>query len=231
MAETGNVSSKSKTDLHDTGSYQVDIAMSFFAVLLIVLLTASTKDMLGKGNDPTDYAHTDTETSRFAMRSSCILYPFKQVWLVRSGHVFELDLREVSMTYLASDPAAGSLLYHDEGGFTIELEQVAQHADTSFLLLLEWRNFDALPMRFVRQEFRFPGSSEGPPARDAAELLAQFASPVLLYIWPDMRETAFAIINRLKDPGRIVEVDWVTRDRVHYNRIPENFNADTLFRC
>src|SRR4051794_6613030 len=81
----------------DTGASQLDVATSFFAILLlyfVILVVASTG--AGSGRVNTTNAREEPESAPASIRTFRYMCPFREIWLVQYGKVARIHLSRIA---------------------------------------------------------------------------------------------------------------------------------------
>lgn len=94
----------------DDKSFQVDIFVSFFSILIVVATILVTSLAARAPDRPAqDFRTLETPTRPFAVRGWRLVFGYSELWLVRDGALMRLD-----MTALARSMAAGAPLFRGD---------------------------------------------------------------------------------------------------------------------
>ncbi len=84
---------QNRSNLSDDRSYQVDIFVSLFAILLIVATALAGGLKADSTSVPVqDYRSSDPASDPFSLQGWRLIFAFNEIWVVRDGHLNRLDL-------------------------------------------------------------------------------------------------------------------------------------------
>lgn len=248
-----------RAESEDDGAYQIDVALSLFAVLLIVLVVIAAARAAAPGPQPTNYAPEDTLFEPYPVRAACVVYPMKQLWLLRGGQALRVDQRRLGRL-IVDAPAAGAsesgghivsrsgdvLRVEDPGGvYRVEIDIGADVGPPSaYRMAVTWRAED--PVAPGGPVFDVVASADalaaaleagGPLAgatADAGEVASTlFEDPVTAIVWTDTQREAGRIFAALQTTATRVEV-VITHQPARFTvwaRVAGAFARTTAFRC
>lgn len=119
----------------ETDSAQLDIATSFFAIVLLYLvIMIILSSQVGQGDHDTAYTLEDDKLADVAFRRFRALNPIRTFWYVERGQLFRINVAEIGSLVATAASAPLELSYPDGTGLRVEWG--AGRAPTGFTMEL-----------------------------------------------------------------------------------------------
>jgi hypothetical protein len=215
------------SDFEDEGTYQIDLIVTLFAILLVFLLVNVSVFALSQATPSRfELVRSPSEEEPFMLRSFDPRYRTRLFWIVRNGQIAELDTAALARR-LAMQHADSRLLDTIDG---MDVKLVPDDGNTADGFDLQLLPVDASPMhpgaiwRWVE-----PIDEE---AVTLARLAASAAGPVLIYAWHTDRVLAFALDKEFRRQRRPIEVFVLAPGEVdfRFGRDRRHFGLEAVLR-
>lgn len=213
-------------EFEDEGTYQIDLIVTLFAILLVMLLVNASAFAPADAT-PSRFEMRPTAYDRdaFALRSYDPRYRTKALWLVRGGGVAEIDMAFLARR-LAEVPS-GLVFWDTIDGVDVKIGPDGNDTLDGFDLQLIF--VDRRPMAPGRV-FRWAVSD--PSAEERDSIAAEAAGPVLVYGTFADYGLVLALESAFRRQRRPVEVFVLGEgDEVfNFGRGREDFGLDAVLR-
>lgn len=203
-------------------TYQVDVVVSLFAILLVLLVVLASATAVLEGNGRLQYRTAEEEGDQFSLASIQSPISVRQSWVADGDWLFRVDLTAVALA-LAAEPVSGRTEIEDSI-VQIGSPQVESDAPGS------WR----LDLSFL------PGPPEGKFIAEAIRIesdddyaaWAARSEPVFLYVGPAARNALPMIELGLRLSHRAFSIRHTFEDRapIRLSRIRGNFEHEKILR-
>jgi len=212
-------------DTQGGDSYQVDVVVSLFAIMLVVLITLTAATAVSENEVTTEYRVQDPPTARIALRSIQVPYRLRELWVLGAdGFLGRLD-RAASLAAFDRMPAPGTAARTTIGQAT-DLDLATDGAELGSFQMA-WR--------FADPRDAAPIIAERVDWRDDAALAAWAARPggVVIFARRDAHDALPRVDQALRAGGRGHDILVLRRalSKMVYQRYRSNFSGETVLRA
>lgn len=190
------------SDFEDDGTYQVDLILTLFAVLLVLLLVFVT-ELARSGSQYTglEYRTQEGADRPFMLSSLDVTYRAKRLWILKGGRAGEIDLPSLARLYAnAAGPRFQEIV--DDTAITIEPDDEGS-LDGFFVQLVFPR--EVRQSKVIRRVVEIDSSTFIPTLLEGDP-----ASPTLVYVWPEEIARAAALEAAFRGERRALELFFLT---------------------
>ena len=175
------------------GSYQVDVMVTLFAVLLVVLVLTLTATSVSEGERSLwDYRVPDEKSEPFGLRTAAAPYRFRSVWIFREGEALMLDTAALADVVAAAGPTQNFI--PAPPGVDVKIVQTAE----------SWNDY-VMTLRIYERPVDSPLVSQTIPLADVEALVDAIRltaeDGVFIYVWNDMQAPAITVEQALRAAG------------------------------
>lgn len=221
--QTGGVMqiNKRRSDYTDE-TYQVDVVVSLFAILLVLLVVLASATAVLEGDGRLDYRTADEAGEQFSLSSIQSPITVRQSWIADGDWLFRIDLTAVAQA-IAEHPMSGRTEIED-ATVRVGSPHIGSDAPGS------WR----LDLSFL------PGAPEGKFVAEAIRIesvddyaaWAKQGRPVFLYVGPGARSALPVIEAGFRSSHRAFRIRHTFENRapIRLSRIRGNFEHEKILR-
>jgi hypothetical protein len=208
------------SQFEDEGTYQIDLIVTLFAILLVFLLINVSALALSEATPSRfEMRAAPTEKEPFMLRSFDVRYRTRAFWVVREGQIAELDTGSLARLWVEN--SSGLAVSETVDAVDLRMTQDGGNTVDGFdVQLLFFGEAPMVPGRLWRWVEK-PSLDEATLAR----LAAAASGAVLIYSWHQDRMLAFALEREFRRQRRPVDLfvlppdekDFrIGRDRRHF---------------
>lgn len=182
------------SDTSDT-SFQVDVFVSFFVILLIAAMVVINNLTTPASNLPhMEYRSEDKSTVPFVLRGWHPIFAFNSLWIAHSGHLIRLNTVALALAMAGGHPLFSSKNADD---FSAPLTDSRDLGD--FILDIRIRN--VVPPELIAEDLPLdtPNLTELFVQRMHSNALA---AP-MFYVWPDQLQHITRLFSALRQRGLV----------------------------
>lgn len=215
------------SEFEDEETYQIDLIVTLFSILLVLLLVNVSAFAVREATPSRfEINAVPTQDEPFMLRSFDIRYRTRVVWVVRNGHVAELDTGSLARLWV--EKASG--LRISETIEAVDLKMSPDAGDTADGFDVQLLFVDDAPPRPGRL-WRWV-EAVTLERTDLAKVTGTIGGPVLIYSWHKDRELAFALEAEFRKQRRPVDVFVLAADEMdlRIGRDRRHFGLNAILR-
>jgi hypothetical protein len=221
---------KTQEEEDEQGVYQLDLAASVFAIMLIYLLIVAHEVLDNQQKTiVTHYKPKDQANANFLLQTWRPLNTYEETWVLRNGKIFRLNMAAVSNLFKANHAAPDSspawngnisFGFPPRGGSNLPTEYSFRYALPPGSELEPGLSDRSYPL----SSFVDPGGSLTP---DAA---SRFAEPCAIHILGDADDNAYRFLHALQVASNACEIILGEGDTLVITRYQLDYALNKIFR-